>query len=230
MFLILGLAGLSVLIIAGAAEAQANPNAGIAITGSSSVSTADILAPTTVPVSAPLSSPSPESQKALAYISQQHRTIGFSAPQVAGEAALLIHRNPQLRNWPEALRAIIMATATNNVDGPTGIPTGQELKDGAGGINADLADIVASTHGSTPSTSSNPCSGPCWWAECIAKSSGNSSCPNGGFDGSGFRWYYFNGQQGDRVRIAISWWSDPECVIGTFGCDGFFCILPDCAA
>jgi hypothetical protein len=148
-------------------------------------------------------------------VQTQQFGTSYAAPQVAGEAALLIHRDPVLKAWPEALRAIIMATATNNILGPTGIPAGQELQDGAGGINADLADTVASRHGTTPSTSANACTGPCWWGECIAASSGDASCPNGGFDTSGYRYYYFNGQAGDRVRVAISWWSNPECSGGT---------------
>lgn len=66
----------------------------------------------------------------------------FAAPQVAGLGALLIHRNWSLNTWPEASRAIIMASATHNIDGPTGIPSGQDLRDGAGAINAALADTV----------------------------------------------------------------------------------------
>jgi hypothetical protein len=71
VFLLLGLAGLSVLITVGAAAAQANPKASIATTSHSPVDTADILVPTTAPTSAPLADPSPEAQKALAYIAQQ---------------------------------------------------------------------------------------------------------------------------------------------------------------
>jgi subtilisin family serine protease len=63
----------------------------------------------------------------------------FAAPQVAGEAALLMHRNAALYRAPTPLKAIIMASATHNVEGPFGIPTGSDLVDGAGGINADLA-------------------------------------------------------------------------------------------
>jgi subtilisin family serine protease len=46
----------------------------------------------------------------------------FAAPHVSGLAALLIHRSSYLRNWPEALRAIIIASARHNIEGPTGIP------------------------------------------------------------------------------------------------------------
>ncbi len=134
----------------------------------------------------------------------------LATPQVAGLAALLIHRNSVLTYLQEVLRAIIMATATNNVDGPTGIPTGTDLKDGAGSINADLADIVATTRGATPSTSANACNGPCWWGECIARSTGDS-CSNV-FDTSGFRNYYFIAQAGDRIRVTISWDSYADCI------------------
>jgi hypothetical protein len=39
----------------------------------------------------------------------------FAAPQVAGIAALLIEQKPSLRDYPELLKAIIMATAINNI-------------------------------------------------------------------------------------------------------------------
>jgi subtilisin family serine protease len=64
----------------------------------------------------------------------------FSAPQVAGQGAILMHTNTALKNWPVASRAIIMATAINNMPGtPTGIVPGIDTSDGAGGINVDLS-------------------------------------------------------------------------------------------
>jgi subtilisin family serine protease len=39
----------------------------------------------------------------------------LAAPQVTGIAALLIEQHPELRNNPTALKAILMATATNNI-------------------------------------------------------------------------------------------------------------------
>jgi hypothetical protein len=70
----------------------------------------------------------------------------LAAPQVAGLAALLIDRNSELASWPEASRAIIMASATHNIEGPRIIVRGQgDLKDGAGAIRADLADTTAQT-------------------------------------------------------------------------------------
>jgi hypothetical protein len=125
----------------------------------------------------------------------------YAAPQVAGLAALLIHRNINLRVWPEAMRAIIMATATHNVEKVrTGIvfDGSLDLKDGAGGINADLADITATTSGATPPSTSNACPGPCWWGEAVT----TSSFP---------RNYYFNANAGDRIRIAAAWWAKADC-------------------
>lgn len=59
----------------------------------------------------------------------------LAAPQVAGLAALLLQRNAALVNSATALRSIIMASAIHNVDGPSDIITGLDLKDGAGGID-----------------------------------------------------------------------------------------------
>jgi hypothetical protein len=126
----------------------------------------------------------------------------IAVPQVAGLAALLIHRNNQLRSWPEAQRAIIMATATHNIDSAVGPDPSIDDLDGAGGINADLADLAASTRGAMPSTNSNPCISACWWGESITSSS---------FDASGYRYYYFRGRAGDKIRLALSWWSNASC-------------------
>lgn len=117
----------------------------------------------------------------------------YAAPQVAGLAALLIDRNGSLTAWPEASRAIIMASATHNIIGPTGIPTGQELRDGAGAINAALADDIAQNHNTS---STNPCLESCWWG------TGTSSVPEGDY-----LYRYFNATAGQYVRVAISWWS-----------------------
>jgi hypothetical protein len=98
-----------------------------------------------------------------------------------------------------------MATATNNVHGPTGMPTGQDHRDGAGGINAKLADTVASLH----RTDSTPCNAPCWWNDVISA---------GTFDASGYRNYYFTGKAGDRIRVAIAWDSSANCFSIGEGC------------
>jgi hypothetical protein len=58
----------------------------------------------------------------------------FAAPQVAGANALLIARNDAIRSWPEISKAILMATAFNDVD------PGSTDHDGVGGINVAAAD------------------------------------------------------------------------------------------
>jgi hypothetical protein len=123
-----------------------------------------------------------------------------SAPQVAGLAALLINRDINLDYWPESLKAIIMASATHNIEGPTGIPTGQDLKDGAGGINAILADTIAQVHNTSPTT---PCTASCWWGTSIGN---GTNLPIGGY-----LYRYFTAEKGDFIRIAISWWSNASC-------------------
>lgn len=70
----------------------------------------------------------------------------YAAPMVAGEAALLMQRQPALETWPESVKAIIMTTAVNDIDN---LGTRLSEKDGAGQIVADLADNVA--QGSTGS-------------------------------------------------------------------------------
>jgi len=123
----------------------------------------------------------------------------FAAPQVAGLAALLIDRHSSLTIWPEASRAIIMASATHNIDGPTGIPSDQDLRDGAGGINAALADTVAQTRNYS---NVDPCTDSCWWGHSIS----NSNFPVGTY-----LHRYFTANRGDFIRVAIAWWSNADC-------------------
>ena len=80
----------------------------------------------------------------------------LAAPQVAGLAGLLIHRNSQLQTWPEVVKAIIMASAVHNIEG------NQRLSeyDGAGVIDAPLADQVAQLR---QTSTNDPCNSPCWW-------------------------------------------------------------------
>ena len=134
----------------------------------------------------------------------------FAAPMVTGEAALLMHHSPLLETWPEAQRAIIMASATHNIEGPQGIPTnGTDYKDGVGGINADLADQIAQSRGAANSTPATACTASCWWGEAITPSSFTN----------GVRNYYFQAQAGDRVRVAASWWSNSDCTNVTTACN-----------
>ena len=56
----------------------------------------------------------------------------FSAPAVAGLAADLMQVRSSLRVYPESVKALILAGATDNVEGAAGLSE----KDGAGGVNA----------------------------------------------------------------------------------------------
>ncbi|HZS00627.1 MAG TPA: S8 family serine peptidase [Chloroflexota bacterium] len=63
----------------------------------------------------------------------------FATPMVAGAAALLLQRNPDLAQWPEAVRAILMTTAVNPLAGDPSLAG----HGGVGGLVADRADDVA---------------------------------------------------------------------------------------
>lgn len=56
----------------------------------------------------------------------------YSAPMVAGVAALLMDAVPSFKYYPETVKAVIMAGAINNVEGSAALSD----RDGAGGVNA----------------------------------------------------------------------------------------------
>ncbi len=72
------------------------------------------------------------------WVSYTNSGTSFAAPMVTGTAALMIQRNAALASWPESVKAILMATATHNIEGATRL---SEV-DGAGGIVAYNADLV----------------------------------------------------------------------------------------
>ncbi|HRA68433.1 MAG TPA: S8 family serine peptidase, partial [Caldilinea sp.] len=126
-------------------------------------------------------------------VAGQDTGTSFAAPQVAGLAALLMQRDPDLRNWPTAVKAIIMASAVHNIEGDSHL-SGQ---DGAGSIDAALADWVAQTEGNT-----GTCSEPCWW---------NIATTNAYPASGGNVERTFMANRGERIRVAISWlsYADP---------------------
>jgi len=63
----------------------------------------------------------------------------YAAPMATGITALMYQRNSALTAWPEATKAILMATATQNKEGDSRL----SAVDGAGGIWAPSADMVA---------------------------------------------------------------------------------------
>jgi subtilisin family serine protease len=62
----------------------------------------------------------------------------FAAPHVTGVTALLIQQNSRLTVWPEILRAVLMASATHNIEGSTSLSD----QDGAGGLAANRASGI----------------------------------------------------------------------------------------
>ncbi len=59
----------------------------------------------------------------------------YSAPMVAGEAALLMERDTSLKVYPESVKAIIMATALHNIEGSSRLSE----YDGAGSVDMRAA-------------------------------------------------------------------------------------------
>ena len=59
----------------------------------------------------------------------------YAAPMVTGAAALMMQQDPELLSWPEAVKAILMASALNNIE----YDWKMEGRDGAGGIDAQEA-------------------------------------------------------------------------------------------
>lgn len=106
----------------------------------------------------------------------------FSAPMVTGTSALMMRTNGALGVWPEAVKAILMATATNNIEGGT---IWSEF-DGAGGINANRANRVAGHSNGT------------WGAQGYSCGAASQSIVSSVFV-----------NKGQRVRVAMAWDTNP---------------------
>ncbi|MFZ4664691.1 MAG: S8 family serine peptidase, partial [Caldilineaceae bacterium] len=101
----------------------------------------------------------------------------IAAPQVAGMAALLMSRNNALTYWPEAVKAIIMASAVHNVDGGAALVSD---KDGVGSVNMLLGDTIVQNG---------------WWVgDSIATSTSEKN-------------YYISVNAGERVRVVLNYLS-----------------------
>ncbi|GMV43711.1 MAG: hypothetical protein AMXMBFR64_54270 [Myxococcales bacterium] len=67
---------------------------------------------------------------------QDYRGTSFAAPQVAAAAAQLMQQNGELRRWPEVVRSILMAGATESVSGPPlNLHDAIDDRDGAGELS-----------------------------------------------------------------------------------------------
>ncbi len=121
----------------------------------------------------------------------------YAAPQVAGLAALLMNRNGGLVDRPEAVKAVLMASAAHNIQDSRVMPSGQDLRDGAGSIDAALALQTAEIgYGANNSTS---CNRPCWWATDLVQ------IPPGNMITRHFR-----ATRGERIRVAVAWFSQVD--------------------
>jgi hypothetical protein len=128
-----------------------------------------------------------------------------AAPQVAGLVALLMHDNAELKDWPTAVKAILMASAMHNVEGNSRLSD----EDGAGSIDASRAYTIAHHYRNDGTT----CWGwSCWWA---VNTTSTYPAP-----GDWLRQSFF-ATQGDLIRVAIAWWSeaDPPPAYPTLGDD-----------
>jgi len=117
-----------------------------------------------------------------------------AAPQVTGLAALLMQRDWDLQNFPPTVKAIIMASAINNIEGDKRLSE----QDGAGGIDVATAFSIFNTGGYMNLV----------WPDInqVFPSSGSSINYYSGNMSSGS--LYAN--SGQRVRAVISWESNPN--------------------
>lgn len=116
-----------------------------------------------------------------------------AAPQVTGLAALLMYRNPSLKNDPMAVKAIIMASAFHNIEGDSRL---SEM-DGSGAIDAHVAYLTAKTS----ANGIDICKSPCWWSLDTSASAPSAGSPI-------YRHFYVPFPT--RVRVAISWWANAD--------------------
>ena len=124
-------------------------------------------------------------------VTGQETGTSFAAPQVAGLAALLMQRDVDLVSYPSAVKAIIMASAVHNIEGDRRLSS----IDGAGAIDAALADQIAQNEGGA-----SACNSPCWWNHGTNLSPGLGNYID----------RTFKANQGERIRVAIAWLSKPE--------------------
>jgi len=122
-----------------------------------------------------------------------------AAPQVSALSALLIQRYWWLRTNPEAVKAIMMASAIHNIEGSSRLSE----QDGAGAIDVAAALSIFNRGG---------------WGYKIIHDITDPDDPSNPFNGSGTR-YEFTGTDfvvgstyayaGERVRAVICWDSNP---------------------
>jgi Subtilase family/Thrombospondin type 3 repeat len=155
----------------------------------------------------------------------------FAAPQVTAAATLLISRNPGLRNWPEATKGILMATATRQVASEatfSRLPADFDRKSGVGILDTSRAVAV------TPLAMVGPGSGPAPRGQWTGTLFASDFDPGGRFSGSGsINTWSLGGLPGPpgtkhRMRVIMNW--SPEvagCSTSAPYCDGAIDTAPD---
>jgi hypothetical protein len=138
-------------------------------------------------------------------VAGQDSGTSYAAPQVAGVAALLMHRNAALKDQPSAIKAILMASAVHNLEGDRTLSG----SDGAGAIDAALADQIAQLQGST----SQACNQPCWWQKNTTSWDPSFSNP---------LYYAFSAVRGERIRVALAWLSNADGPLYNYGTDTLY--------
>jgi len=113
----------------------------------------------------------------------------YAAPVVSAAAALLMERNPALVWWSEPVKAILMATATYNIEGDARLSD----KDGAGSVLLGKADNVAANNQ--------------WCSDMITPSDFG---PNGYLTTMSDSCKFFSANAGQRIRVAIAWDAFPS--------------------
>ena len=127
-------------------------------------------------------------------VPQTRSGTSHAAPQVAGLVALLMHDNAEVKNWPTAVKAILMASAMHNVEGDSRLSE----EDGAGSIDASRAYTIAHHYRSDGTT--------CWGWSCWWGVNTTNTYPS---VGDWLRQSFF-ATQGDLIRVAIAWWSEAD--------------------
>lgn len=118
----------------------------------------------------------------------------LAAPQVTGLANLLMNRDWDLQNFPPTVKAIIMASAINNIEGDKRLSE----QDGAGGIDVATAFSIFDAGGYMNIV----------WPDI------NQIFPDSGSTINFYSWNMTNGslyaRSGQRIRAVISWESNPN--------------------
>ncbi|NOZ02876.1 MAG: S8 family serine peptidase, partial [Deltaproteobacteria bacterium] len=127
-----------------------------------------------------------------------------AAPQVAAAAAQMQYNNSSLKYWPEVQRAILMATADENVDGPVlNLNDTTDDRDGAGEMNIELAMSMSGS-----SYKVNGGNTPVQAGFDYGTMTFSSDFTNNYYNEVYYARYPFSGQ---RMRVVLAWDSTASC-------------------